>query len=44
MSFPIHNKKRPGGAEKARDKKKKLLLENAKMCGDVRDMFSKAMV
>jgi len=42
MSIPIP-KKRPGGAEKARDKKKVLLLENAKMCGDVRDMFSKTM-
>lgn len=44
MSFPIPTKKRPGGAEKARNKKKKLLLENAKLRGDVRDMFSKATV
>ncbi|KAL5238675.1 hypothetical protein ACI65C_006390 [Semiaphis heraclei] len=36
-------KKRPSGAEKQRIKKNKLLLENAKMCGDVRFMFAKAM-
>lgn len=43
MSNPTQEK-RPGGAEKTRAKMKKLLLENAKMCGDVRYMFSKAMV
>lgn len=37
-------KRRPGGAEKQRIKKNKLLLENAKLCGDIRFMFAKAMV
>lgn len=41
MSLPTQKKKRLGDAKKTRAKKKKLLLENAKKCGDVRDMFSK---
>lgn len=40
MSYPF-KKNSPGGAGK--HKRKKILLENTKMCDDVRDMFSNAM-
>jgi len=37
-------KRKKGGAEKVREKKKKLLMDNAKICGDIRVMFSKSKV
>lgn len=37
-------KRKKGGAEKVREKKKKLLMDNAKISGDIRVMFSKSKV
>jgi len=44
MSESEESTKRKGGAEKIRDKKKRILENDAKMCGDIRNMFFKSKV
>lgn len=39
-----NGKRKKGGAEKLREKKRTLLMDNAKICGDIRVMFSKLKV
>lgn len=36
----MERKRKPGGAEKAREKKRKSLLEDAAKCSKITDMFS----
>ena len=38
----MDEKKRPGGAEKARSKKRKALEEDAAKCAKITDLFSRA--